>query len=312
MYTTYLLGLGRIGAAGINGSFSALSEYTHLGHLKADKRFRLVGIWDSDPHKQTYISQRPEFSNLLNSNYTELNPEVIVIATPPETHFELVTRILKNCSPKMLVCEKPFGNSMEQAIKMRDLIFNSGVRCIVNYPRSISFSESRLLLSVKHYLQSDKQLFVGITISDRSNSSTWHLFNLLLKIDKRFSKLIFRSYSTNDIKYFNAQYENLTLALTILDRDVESFGEIQFIMEDQVIWLMDGFSKIYTSSSNNYFGWKQFPQHAENTFRLLKNPMNILYSEVFRNLNLGDVEYSELDSYILTHFMIENLNSAIK
>jgi hypothetical protein len=65
-----------------------------------------------------------ELSSILNCEYIHLDKlikkaDIIIIATPPNTHYELIKKALKK--DKIVVCEKPFVGSLSEAKELINL-----------------------------------------------------------------------------------------------------------------------------------------------------------------------------------------------
>lgn len=61
------------------------------------------------------------------------NLDIVSVATPPETHCEIVHKLAGNC--KIILCEKPIANSYEDGLKMVDICEKNNTKLIVNYQR---------------------------------------------------------------------------------------------------------------------------------------------------------------------------------
>jgi predicted dehydrogenase len=59
----------------------------------------------------------------------------VILATPTETHFEILKTILKQKSLKAILCEKPVSYDDEEATQMVDLCQKNNVKLFVNYQR---------------------------------------------------------------------------------------------------------------------------------------------------------------------------------
>ena len=76
---------------------------------------------------------RPTWPSL--SEYDGPAVDVVVIATPTETHVEVVKQALSALSPKILVCEKPVGVNASETQVIMESAERRGTAVVVNYVR---------------------------------------------------------------------------------------------------------------------------------------------------------------------------------
>ena len=81
----------------------------------------------------------------------ETAPDIVSIATPPETHKELLFSAVKNNVP-VVICEKPLSDNIKDSKLMLNAINNSKTRCIVNHERRFSLD----YIHVKKVIKSGK------------------------------------------------------------------------------------------------------------------------------------------------------------
>jgi predicted dehydrogenase len=68
----------------------------------------------------------------------EINPELIVLSTTTKTHYKIFLKIFKHKfkNLKVILAEKPFCNTIEQANKIRYLSKKNNVKIFINYTRN--------------------------------------------------------------------------------------------------------------------------------------------------------------------------------
>ncbi len=105
-------------------------------HIDAWQRLNdvnLVSIVDSDPEKRQKLSQEfPDVSisddiETLLSNYSI---DILDIATPPPTHAPILKQVMGTVP--MLICQKPFCSSLEQAQEIAKLANKQGAKLAVH------------------------------------------------------------------------------------------------------------------------------------------------------------------------------------
>jgi predicted dehydrogenase len=110
---------------------------THANALRAHPAFGQVVAVDSD------AARRRTFENLYGgATYPTLRealghhqPDVVVIATPTETHAEVVQVVLEHGAPKAILCEKPLAHEIKDAQRMIEACEARSVKLFVNYMR---------------------------------------------------------------------------------------------------------------------------------------------------------------------------------
>ena len=145
---TVLIGVGRIGFSFENDVLRK-KPASHLGALRHLGEFiNTTAICDIDQNKLTaatnWFAVNNEFLTepfLKTNSYREAintHPDLIVIATPPETHFDIIKY---TCSlavinrPAVIFCEKPLGMDGEEAFKASELCKSKNITLAVNYTR---------------------------------------------------------------------------------------------------------------------------------------------------------------------------------
>lgn len=132
-----IVGLGRIG---MGYDFNLAGEsaiYTHARAISLHPQFQLVGAVDVLPTNRTLFEQRfnaPVFDH-VDTALRKLQPEVVVISTPSESHATILEEVLDSCRPKMILCEKPLAYEREEARGMVQLCELAEIDLFVNYIR---------------------------------------------------------------------------------------------------------------------------------------------------------------------------------
>src|SRR5437764_935346 len=102
-----------IGTGGIAGN--------HLNALQAEKdRVEVVAAVDIDPQNLNAFCERFDIPHRYSDTQTMLDeqkPDLVHIATPPGTHFDLSVQALKGGAH--VICEKPFMASLDEIDRMQ-------------------------------------------------------------------------------------------------------------------------------------------------------------------------------------------------
>jgi predicted dehydrogenase len=175
-----IIGLGQIGMGYDLDLDPARFVYSHTRAFSAHQAFELSGAVDQFESQKLLFERRfkkPGFLNLSEA-LEKIKPEVIVVATPTSTHLTVLEKVLGQCRPKAILCEKPLAYEPLEAIRMVALCDKAGVELFVNYMRRADSGS----LEVKKRIESCK-------ISSPIKGVAWyskgflhngsHLFNLL-------------------------------------------------------------------------------------------------------------------------------------
>jgi predicted dehydrogenase len=105
-------------------------------HIDAWQRLseaKLVSIVDSDPEKRRALSQDfPDISICedIETILSEHKIDILDIATPPTTHAPILRQVMGTVP--MLICQKPFCSSLEQAQEIAELAAKQGATLAVH------------------------------------------------------------------------------------------------------------------------------------------------------------------------------------
>jgi predicted dehydrogenase len=132
-----IIGLGQIGMGYDLTLDPGTFVYSHAKAFSSHQAFELSGAVDSSEKQRHLFEQhykKPGFSSLSES-LQKIKPEVLVIATPTNTHLTVLKKVLGQCRPKAILCEKPLAYEPEEATKMVEACDKAGAKFFVNYMR---------------------------------------------------------------------------------------------------------------------------------------------------------------------------------
>ena len=134
IYKAVIIGAGKI-AAGYDTPKSK-AVLTHAHALSRNPRVDLVGISDVDSVRGTAEARKWKTTYWVDVDtmFTEVNPDIIVVATPTETHKDLLLKAFK-AQPKVIIVEKPVVNEKSEMQSIRLAQVESKVPVIVNFRR---------------------------------------------------------------------------------------------------------------------------------------------------------------------------------
>jgi|APSaa5957512535_1039671.scaffolds.fasta_scaffold00338_2 hypothetical protein len=142
-----VFGLGRIGMLyGLEKK--RIQPASHIEAIKNNKKFNLTGVCDpSKDSRDLFVKKYGKHNNLFDSHIelllflkkNNINPQLFVIATPENTHFQIIKDIVKifnNPKKKSIIfCEKPLTKNIESAKEIKKILNNSNYELIVNHTR---------------------------------------------------------------------------------------------------------------------------------------------------------------------------------
>ncbi len=135
MIKAALIGCGRIGYSFQNDKTSGYS-LSHFNELSNNDDIELVAVVDNNTSVTDNISNK--FKIKSYSNHKELRKDhgldLIVIATPDETHFDILMDIVK-INPKIVFIEKPLAKSFDEVKIITGLYEEKNIQITVNFSR---------------------------------------------------------------------------------------------------------------------------------------------------------------------------------
>lgn len=133
-YKTVIIGAGRI-ASGYDKPHTK-QILTHAHALTDNVRVELVGISDIDATRGKKEAHKwgVAYFNDHKSMLSILKPEIVVIATPDDTHKKILLDVFAY-NPKVIVVEKPVVNEKRDIEAVRRAAKKTGIPVVVNFRR---------------------------------------------------------------------------------------------------------------------------------------------------------------------------------
>ena len=132
-----VVGLGKVGLKYDLESQITGQIMTHVKALIEHPGYTLLGAVDTVEENRVIceavygVSCFEELSQGLFSN----KPDLVVVATPTETHLSVLTEVLNRSTPRAVLLEKPLAYSLTESRKILQLCDDANVSCFVNYTR---------------------------------------------------------------------------------------------------------------------------------------------------------------------------------
>jgi len=134
-----IIGLGQIGMEYDYEHNNSPIIFSHAKAIKKHSQFQLVGAVDISDKQRSNFEIRfslPTYHD-LELALKKLKPDVVVIATPTETHSSILKNVINIHKPKIILCEKPLAYELAVAKNMVEICENEGVDLFVNYMRRV-------------------------------------------------------------------------------------------------------------------------------------------------------------------------------
>lgn len=138
MYVAAFVGLGRI-ASLLEDDPLREKPATHAGALAAHPECSIAGGTDTDEERRRLFSERwdaPSFPDAA-SMIERLRPDILVVATHPDTHRRYV-ELAAGFSVPVVICEKPLAHTLADARRIVAVEKSGKTRIVVNHERRFS------------------------------------------------------------------------------------------------------------------------------------------------------------------------------
>ena len=132
-----LVGLGQIGMGYDLRLDPEKYIYSHARAFSQHSAFSLVGGIDPNINRRKVFEETygyPTFSTIEAALVT-VQPDLVVIAAPTESHCKLVLELLSLAHPRVILCEKPLAYDLSEAKSMIQMCAANHVKLYVNYMR---------------------------------------------------------------------------------------------------------------------------------------------------------------------------------
>lgn len=158
-YKCLVIGLGKI------SMFYDAKIKTFLTHCKSIKKhnfFELVGGVDKDLKKKVFFEKKfkSKFYSNLNEALNKCSPDVIIIATNTNTHYQVFKEIIKKSKPKIILFEKPLTPELSKSEEIIKLAKIKKIKVFVNYTRISDVSSKSISKIIQNSPSKEFKIFV--------------------------------------------------------------------------------------------------------------------------------------------------------
>jgi len=136
VFTVGLIGLGKVGAF---YDLNSPNTITHLNAISKDIRFSLSFAYDPIESTCDYVKEYYDienvFHNIVDIQNNKLQADLIVVASPTNSHLASIQSMLEFISPIMVLCEKPLADNLIDGQKIAELCAQKNINIATNFMR---------------------------------------------------------------------------------------------------------------------------------------------------------------------------------
>ena len=133
-----LIGLGNIGV-GFDATNNAVNDnfLTHASAFSAHPKFSLLAGVDIDAVSRKRFEEIYSIPSYVNvqAALSSLSPDIVVVATPTDTHLQIINEIFSFGQPKVILCEKPLAYNLNDAEQIVEICKRYHCKLYVNFFR---------------------------------------------------------------------------------------------------------------------------------------------------------------------------------
>ena len=177
-FNCIIVGLGNIGMM-YDYHYKGKYILSHATSILKSTNFNLIGGVDTDRDKRRLFEKKfklKTFDNISEINRKEI--DLLILCSPQKTHFRLIKDIIEKFKVKVILCEKPFTNNLENAKKIKSSIGTKRIKIFINY--------SRISDIASHYIKKEilnkKKIFGKVYYSKSLLNNCSHFINLFNKM----------------------------------------------------------------------------------------------------------------------------------
>lgn len=276
-----LIGCGKI-AGNPEREKTEFSE-THI-HAASKHNIKVNTIIDIDKNKLT------QFSNLYNvdnaftslSELDSIDTDLFIICSPDETHYQIINTLISSHSPRLIFCEKPVCQSLEELNALIAMSKESNTPIMVNYNRRFLSNIEYLYELINSNALGDLEFGNGAYYSGLIHNGSHlldlinFLFNQRVTISN-FEKGKFSPYLNDDSYDFRLDFVDSVNGSI----DIKSYDERYYQLFELYLY----FQKAKVSFSNFC-----------NSFTIEYPELNIINEHVLSDIRNFNPEISSFDS----------------
>ena len=239
---TIVIGLGNIG---MMYDFYKSRNYclTHVKSIISNENYNLLAAIDSDIAKISLFKKKynlPAYKNIKDIKIFN-KIDLVVVASPTKTHFNVIKQVLLILKPKIILCEKPFTDDFFKASILIRLCKKNKTKLFINYIRN----SLPVFDKIKKFIEMKKKtLFTAkVNFSGDFLNNGSHYFIFFYKLFKNYISYKLMNYKTIKRLDLIINYKNCKLSLNNIN---------SYYKEDKII----------LKNNNNSIVWNNLAQNV--------------------------------------------------
>ncbi len=310
MYTVAIIGGGAISC----GYDSPNDEniLTHIHGALLHSNIELDAIVETDEKRQKYIIDKwgTEFDifSSLEDFSKKYRSDIIIVATPTSTHFDIIENILSIYEPKLIICEKPIVSSSKEFEMLNALLDNTNVKIITHYTRRFDPSINKLK-DILHNIGEINHFYGTFTKGLFHNGS--HMMDLLTIFFEKINHInvIEKEVIDNDVfGKFTIKTNKCSGIISNINNNNLSLFELIIYTEKAKIEITGPDQEIvihYIDESEKFNGYKSFSKKEVLPNTLSEYAYNLL--EYIDIVIKNETVYStlKLEQYLVNEFIFK-------
>lgn len=296
MFNVALIGIGNIGLLFDSNKDDSDKVLSHMKAIYLHKEFSLKYVVDINdthlPKVQTFfpdVSFHSDYKNITNNQ----DIDIVVIATPTDTHFQVLSAFKNNDNIKIFFMEKPLFNDIDEYSNIDAHVKD---KIVVNYLRRFSLKIQKLKKEIKNKKYFDlEKIIINYCKGLKNNGSHMiDLINFLFDNPKILSTLVLDEsigFNENDLTYdvfIKIEYQNKIVPIYFIGFNHTQYNiiEVKFYFANQVIKYINSKNQIeyYDIVSHEIFPTykiiAQEPQLEKLQNKLMMEAYNYLFEMI--------------------------------
>lgn len=282
MINCAIAGLGRIGSTLENDS-KREKPASHAGAISLHPETHLIAGCDISQDKCELFKGRWNCNNIYTDFHKMIknhNIDILHIATPPETHLEMITKALQYKIP-VIILEKPIADNITDAVTIAEICQKSSSKILINHERRYSLQYRRVkdMIREKYYgelLSINAKLYMARNrkISKMLYDDGTHMIDLINFICDKDPLLLNAHGNTNTV-FCSMQSNEIMINFEAGRMRDHVVFELDFSFEKGRIIAGNGIYSEYESRESPFY---------ENFRSLIKNDITINKTEYFKGM----------------------------
>lgn len=316
-----LIGLGQIAFGYDLNRINSTTFSSHASAFFKHENFEIVAGIDNSLEKRKTFSEAYNIATYekIDKEIINLDPSIVVISTPTETHSDILDDVVNFLKPKIILCEKPLDFSLKKAKKMIDTCKKNNIKLFVNYMRRSDISSRSIYEMIQNEIIK-YPIKANVWYSKGIYNTASHLMNLLefwlgTQLEERIVNIgNSRGEHDYDPDYF-VKYQNGSANFISAVEENFSIYTIELIAQNGRLYYSNGGEKITWQRVKKdelfegYFVLDDKKKNIEN--ELYQSQMNVV-NEINNYINNKEYFLCNADEALVTLNNIEKIIGLMK